>query len=115
MTITIVVVEDNPLIAQLLSESLGDEGYVVRIFGDGRSALAAITAQPPDLVLLDLGLPFMSGEEVLVHLRQQLGTNLPIVIMTASTHSAWFLALEGATAFLAKPFGLQELIVCVAQ
>jgi DNA-binding response OmpR family regulator len=75
MTI-IAIAEDNPLIAQLLNEALSDEGYLVRIFGDGRSALAAIIAQPPDLLLLDLGLPFISGEEVLIHVRRQLGADL---------------------------------------
>jgi two-component system KDP operon response regulator KdpE len=114
MTGTIVVVEDNPLIAQFLSEALTDEGYAVRMFDDGRSALAAIIAQPPDLVLLDLGLPLMSGEEVLIHLRRQLGAELPIIIMTASLQRL-ALTPEGATAFLAKPFGLHELIACVAQ
>jgi DNA-binding response OmpR family regulator len=114
MTGTIVVVEDNPLIAQFLSEALDDEGYIVHIFGDGRSALAAIMAHPPDLVLLDLGLPLMAGEEVLIHIRRQLGAALPIIIMTASMQRL-ALTPEGATAFLAKPFGLHELLACVAQ
>jgi CheY-like chemotaxis protein len=114
MTSTIVVVDDNPLITQLLSEALTDEGYIVRVFGDGHSALAAITAQPPDLVLLDLQLPLMSGEEVLIHVRRQLGTDLPIVIMTASMQrQAW--VPHGATAFLAKPFDLNSLLSCIAQ
>jgi CheY-like chemotaxis protein len=114
MTSTIVVVDDNPLITQLLSETLTEEGYTVRVFGDGRSALAAITAHPPDLVLLDLQLPLMSGEDVLIHIRRQLGADLPIVIMTASMQrQAW--VPQGATAFLAKPFDLNKLLTCVAQ
>jgi len=83
--ITIAIVEDDPLIAQFLSEVLGDEGYTVRAFPDGRSGLAAIIAQPPTVVLLDLNLPSMRGEDVLVGIRQHLGAALPIVIMTAST------------------------------
>lgn len=114
MTSTIVIVDDNALITQLLSEALSDEGYAVRVFGDGRSALEAILAQPPALVLLDLGLPLMSGEEVLIRLRRQLGGDLPIVIMTASLErQAWI--LHGATAFLAKPFDLHALFACIAQ
>ena len=112
--ITIVIVEDDPLITQFLSEVLSDEGYTVRAYPDGRSGLAAIIAQPPVLVLLDLNLPSMAGEDVLVRIRQQLGAALPVVIMTASTQRQnW--AAQGATAFLAKPFDVEELLRCVAR
>jgi len=111
---TIAIVEDNLAIAELLSEIFTDEGYTVRVYGDGRSAVAAILAQPPALVLLDLELPWMTGEDVLWHVRRQLGAALPIIVMTASTQwhdwSAW-----GATAFLAKPFELHDLLACVAR
>jgi DNA-binding response OmpR family regulator len=83
--IMITIVEDDPLIAQFLSEVLSDEGYAVRGYSDGRSAVTTILAQPPALVLLDMGLPVMAGEEVLSYVRRQLGADLPIVIMTAST------------------------------
>jgi DNA-binding response OmpR family regulator len=112
--ITIAIVEDDPLIAQFLSEVLGDEGYTVRAFPDGLSGLAAIIAQPPALVLLDLNLPSMAGEEVLVRIRQHLGAALPIVIMTASTQRQNWVA-QGAMAFLAKPFETDELLTCVAR
>jgi DNA-binding response OmpR family regulator len=111
--IIIAIVEDDPLIAQFLSEVLSDEGHTVRAYRDGRSGLDAIIAQPPALVLLDLNLPSMAGEEVLVRIRHQLGAALPIVIMTASIHRRnW--AAQGATAFLAKPFDMGELLTCVA-
>jgi DNA-binding response OmpR family regulator len=112
--ITITIVEDDPLIIQFLSEVLSDEGYAVRVYSDGRSAMTAILAQPPTLVLLDLGLPAMAGEEVLNHVRRQLGADLPIVIMTASTARRDWTA-QGATAFLAKPFDMGELLRCVAR
>lgn len=113
MISTIAIVEDNPLIAQFLSEVLSDEGYAARVYGDGRSAVAGVVGQPPALVLLDLELPAMVGEEVLIHIRQQLGAALPIVIMTASIqHRDW--AALGATAFLTKPFDMHELLTCVA-
>ena len=83
--ITIAIVEDDLLIAQFLSEVLSDEGYTVRAYLDGRSGLAAIIAEPPALVLLDLNLPSRTGEEVLVRIRQHLGAAMPVVIMTAST------------------------------
>jgi two-component system response regulator MtrA len=112
--IAIVIVEDDPLISQFLSEVLSDEGYTVRVYPDGRSGLAAIIAQPPALVLLDLNLPSMAGEDVLVHIRHQLGAALPVVIMTASTQRQNWVA-QGATAFLAKPFDVEELLTCVAR
>ena len=110
---TIAIVEDNPLIAHFVSEALSEEGYAVRVFSDGRSALAGITTDAPDLVLLDLGLPLLSGEEILRHIRQQQGASLPIIIMTASMQQAR--NLHGATALLAKPFDLFELLACVAK
>jgi DNA-binding response OmpR family regulator len=110
---TIAIVEDNPLIAHFVSEALSEEGYAVRVFSDGRSALAGIMANPPDLVLLDLGLPLIPGEEILSHIRRQNGADLPVIIMTASLQQAR--NLHGATAFLAKPFDLFELLACVAQ
>jgi DNA-binding response OmpR family regulator len=114
MPTTIAIVEDNPLIAQFLSEALSDEGYAVRIYGDGRSAVAGLTMHPPDLVLLDLGLPLLSGAEVLIHIRRQVGAGLPIVIMTAGTQGP-ALVSEGATAFLTKPLDLNELMICIAR
>jgi DNA-binding response OmpR family regulator len=111
---TIAIVEDNLLIAQILSEVLSDEAYAVRIYTDGRSAVAAILAQPPALVLLDLELPAMAGEEVLSRLRGQLGAALPIIIMTANTQRQDWTAL-GATSFLAKPFEMHDLLACVAR
>jgi DNA-binding response OmpR family regulator len=114
MTSSIAIVEDDPLITRFLSEVLGDEGYAVRVYSDGRSAVAAIITQPPAMVLLDLELPAMTGEEVLTYVRRQLGAALPIVIMTASTARRDWVA-QGATAFLAKPFDMGELLTCVAR
>ena len=114
MTTTIVVVEDDPHIAMLLHELLTDAGYAVRVFHDGISALAAILARPPALVLLDLNLPSMAGEEVLMRIRRQRGPALPIVIMTASTQRRNWEA-QGAMAFLAKPFDTDALLLCIAR
>jgi DNA-binding response OmpR family regulator len=112
--ITIAIVEDDRFISEFLSEVLSDAGYLVRAYPDGGSGLAAIIAQPPALVLLDLNLPSMSGEDVLVGIRQQLGAALPIVIMTASIHRRnW--AVQGATAFLAKPFTIEHMLAIIAR
>src|SRR4051812_42502384 len=101
--ITIAIVEDDRFISEFLTEVLSDAGYLVRAYPDGGSGLAAIIAQPPALVLLDLNLPSMAGEDVLVRIRQYLGVGLPIVIMTAGTQQRNWTA-QGATAFLGKPF-----------
>ena len=110
----IVIVEDDGSVARLLADALSDEGYTVRTFGDGRSALTAIETAPPDLVLLDLDLPLMNGVELLARLRHADFPYLPIVIITASTQSSGLLA-QGATKLLAKPFDLDDLLVCVAR
>jgi two-component system response regulator ChvI len=114
MTHTIIIAEDNALIAEMVSDILSEEGYTVQVFGDGRAALNAVIEAPPALVLLDLDLPIMRGEQVLTYIREQLGADLPIIVMTAGRPQVT-LHLEGATAFLAKPFGLPELLACVAK
>jgi DNA-binding response OmpR family regulator len=114
MSHTIVIAEDNPLIASFISEALSDEGFIVQHYSDGRAALDAVIAHPPALLLLDLNLPIMHGEQVLASIRNQLGMGLPIIIMTASRPQVAS-RLSSANGFLAKPFGLNDLLACVAQ
>jgi DNA-binding response OmpR family regulator len=102
------------LIAEMMSDILSEEGYTVQLCGDGRAALNAVIAEPPALVLLDLDLPIMRGEQVLTYIRRQVGADLPIIVMTAG----WSQAtphLDGATDFLRKPFDLPDLLACVAK
>ena len=66
---TILVIEDDLYIQALLQELLGDEGYTVAVAGDGPEGLAALEAQPVDLVLCDLMLPKLGGREVLRAIR----------------------------------------------
>jgi DNA-binding response OmpR family regulator len=110
----IVVVEDNVAVAQFVAEVLDEEGYRTRTFHDGRAALAAIVAQPPALVLLDLDLPLLSGAELLARLRADISPDLAVVIMSAGTQ-AQRLIDDGATALLTKPFHLDALLACAAQ
>jgi DNA-binding response OmpR family regulator len=110
----IVIVEDNVAVAQFVATLLDEEGYRTRMFHDGHAALAAIIAQPPVLVLLDLDLPLLSGAELLVRLRTDISPDLAVVIMSAGTQ-AQQLINHGATALLAKPFDLDDLLACVAQ
>jgi two-component system, response regulator, stage 0 sporulation protein F len=111
---TILVAEDDGAIADILVDLLTEEGYSVQTVASGSEALAALQAEPPDLALIDLGLPDMSGREVLAAARaQQLA--VPIVIMTASTLATDDLIAAGARACLFKPFELDQLVECVAQ
>jgi CheY-like chemotaxis protein len=108
----ILVVDDETEIVQLIHEVLSDEGYQVRRAFDGVTALAEIDASPPRLVLLDYSMPRMTGGEVLAQLRSNGYNTLPIVIMSASSSHA-SLEMPGASAFLEKPFDLDDLIACV--
>jgi len=110
----IVIVEDNRAVAEVVTALLDEEGYRTRTFYDGRTALAALIAQPPALVLLDLDLPLLNGAELLARLRTDISPDLAVVIMTAGIRGQELLR-HGATAVLTKPFDLDELLACVAR
>jgi putative two-component system response regulator len=108
----VLVVDDNPFISSLLRQGLTAEGYDVAVVGDGLEALSAVAARPPDLILLDLDLPFLSGDEVCRRLKADPATRLiPVVMITAqgafqNKLAAWD---YGADDFLPKPFHLIEV------
>lgn len=109
----ILVADDEWSIRSFVSEVLEDAGYLVQAVGDGASALAAIHQAPPALVLLDIAMPVMTGDETLHRLRTE-GYTLPIVVMTAGTQPERFLALR-ATAVLPKPFSIDALLTVVTK
>jgi DNA-binding NtrC family response regulator len=111
----ILVVDDDPAIATLLAEILTDEGYTVRLAYNGPGALSVIAAQVPDLVLIDLLMPGMSGLELLHAVRARGHADLPVILVTAAADRAVDLAVHTAAAFLPKPFDLDELLSCVEQ
>lgn len=111
---TILVAEDDAAIADVLVEMLTDEGYTVQLASNGCDALAALQTDRLDLALLDLGLPGMSGRQVLEVVRAE-PIDVPIVMITASTPAADELVAAGASTCLFKPFELDELLACVAQ
>ena len=109
----ILVVEDEPAIAELLSVNLGFAGYQVMIAGDAEAAQAMIATELPDLVLLDWMLPGMSGVRLAKKLRSETRTkDLPIIMLTARTdESDKVEGLEtGADDYLTKPFSPKELM-----
>jgi DNA-binding response OmpR family regulator len=108
---TILLVEDDPGIVDALTDLLSDAGYTVAHEPRGRPALARLLRQPPDLLLLDLGLPDLDGMEVCRRVRQLL-PDLPIVILTARSDTRDVVAgLErGADDYIAKPFDRAVLL-----
>lgn len=110
----VFIVEDTRALAEFVAAFLDEEGYRTSIFYDGRAALEALIAQPPALVLLDLDLPLVNGGELLARIRADISADLPIVIMTAGARAQALISC-GATAVLAKPFELDELLACVAR
>lgn len=110
----ILVVDDESEIVRLIAEVLTDEGYVVRSAHDGPSALRAVAAGAPALVLLDYWMPGMTGAEVLTQLRGDGFSSLPVVLMSAGTR-ADMAQQSGADAFLPKPFDITALLACVEQ
>jgi DNA-binding response OmpR family regulator len=109
MTSQILIVEDEPTLAEVLSRFLRWDGYGVEVAVDGPSGLARASSGVHDLVVLDLMLPTMSGLEVCRRLRQL--TPIPVIILTALGKEADRIAgLElGADDYLAKPFSAREL------
>ncbi|EHP38488.1 DNA-binding response regulator, partial [Cupriavidus basilensis OR16] len=104
----LLLVEDDPMIGESVEEGLRAEGYAVDWVRDGRLAEAALAANAPgtyDAMLLDLGLPGRSGEEVLRQLRAR-GLALPVLILTARDATADRVrGLDaGADDYLVKPF-----------
>ncbi len=106
---TILVVDDERAITDFVLEALSEEGYDVTICHDGATALSLIQAGPPDLVLLDIGLPVLTGDRVLGALRSGGFRQLAVVVTTAGTNAEQFKSL-GADDVINKPFTLDRLL-----
>jgi two-component system, OmpR family, response regulator len=106
----ILIAEDDAVLADALSRSLRASGYAVDVVENGEEADAALAAQPFDLLILDLGLPRLSGLEVLKRLRTR-DSAVPVLILTASDSVEQRVkGLDlGADDYMAKPFALSEL------
>ena len=113
MARTILVVDDEPTLRETLVESLEDEGYTVVSAADGREAIAEFKRTAPDLVLLDLMLPELSGIEVCRAIRAE--SDVPILMLTArDSELDKVVGLElGADDYVTKPFSLRELLARV--
>jgi CheY-like chemotaxis protein len=122
----ILVVDDDPTFAEVVTEALGEEGYVVRACACADEALAAVRAEPPDLILLDIHLPGPAARDALDGLRvattladDQRTRDVPVLLITGVApheQGPWsdLLARQGQRV-LFKPFGLAALLGAVAQ
>ncbi len=110
---TVLVVDDEPAIRRLLRASLAAQGYGIVEAGAGGEALAAIAREKPNLVILDLGLPDMSGVDVIRAVRR--GSALPLIVLSVREDERGKVeALDlGADDYVTKPFGTDELVARV--
>src|SRR5579884_856073 len=108
--LTVLVVDDEPAIRRFLRTSLKAAEYRVVEATDAKSALAALAAEKPDLLILDLGLPDRSGLDLIGELRK--GTAPPIIVLSArDDERSKVEALDrGADDYISKPFGMAELM-----
>ncbi|HRN18401.1 MAG: response regulator transcription factor [Trueperaceae bacterium] len=113
VTKRILIVEDDVDILRLLSRELEDAGFEVLAYDSGMRGLTAVRESNPDLVILDLGLPDISGQEIARRLRHT--GNIPIIILTAADEVGTKVEMlnAGADDYLAKPFHVEELVARV--
>jgi CheY-like chemotaxis protein len=108
----ILVVDDEASVVEVVALYLKREGFTVRVARDGRSALSAIHEQLPALVVLDLMLPEVDGLEIVRRLRDDAGSDVPVIMLTArrqETDRIYGLEL-GADDYVTKPFSPAELV-----
>jgi DNA-binding response OmpR family regulator len=110
----VLVVDDDPTVSDVVRRYLEQDGFRVRLAADGLAALAAVAAETPDLVVLDLMLGGIDGLEVCRRLRREL-PDLPVVMLTALGEEAdRVVGLEvGADDYVTKPFSVRELVLRV--
>lgn len=113
MPASILIVDDDPHIRQLLAFALAKAGHATREAEDGEQALALVAAQPPDLVVLDINMPRMDGLEVCRRLRAQ--GRLPILFLSSRDDEIdRVLGIElGADDYVVKPFSPREVVARV--
>ena len=111
----IVLAEDNSVLSLLLKFRLEKEGYKLLIAVDGKQAIELIEEHNPELILTDIMMPFVSGLEVISHVRNKLNSQTPIIVFSAAGQEEIVLkAFDlGATDFMSKPFSPHELVIRV--
>jgi DNA-binding response OmpR family regulator len=114
----VLVIEDEPNISEALRFILTRDGWQVDVSADGQAAMGTLQSDPPDLLILDLMLPGLSGFDILKTLRAGDGTrNMPVLMLTAKGQAADRVEAErlGVTRFMTKPFANAEVIAAVRE
>jgi len=111
----VLVVEDEPTIADIVARYLDRAGYATEVVHDGASAVAAVSARRPDLVVLDLMLPILGGLDVMRQIRSGPEPRIGIILLTARGEEQDRIAglRLGADDYMAKPFSPAELVARV--
>ena len=114
MTKKILIIEDDPGIQLSLKDEFESEGFNVKVADDGLTGLEMTRQNLPDVIILDLMLPFLNGYEICKKLRQE-GNDVPIIMLTVKDQEVdKVLGLElGADDYVTKPFSLRELLARV--
>lgn len=111
---TLLIIEDDATLLRGLKDNFANQGYLVRTASDGARGLEMLVKEPPDLLLLDLMLPSISGYEICARARERQLT-LPIIMLTAKGQEEDIVrGLEsGADDYVTKPFSIRELMARV--
>lgn len=109
----IVLAEDNSILALLLKYKLENEGYKLFVATNGKEAIELIEEHNPDFILTDIMMPFVSGLELISHVRNKLNLSTPIIVFSSSGQEEMVVNAFnlGATDFMSKPFSPNELII----
>ncbi|HEX6511757.1 MAG TPA: response regulator [Chloroflexota bacterium] len=105
----VLVVDDEREITQFIGGALEDEGYAVSTAADGQQAVDLVAQDRPDLIVLDMMLPRLNGDEVAAEVRRMHG-EVPILLITADGRADEKARRVGAFDFLSKPFDLNRLL-----
>jgi len=113
----ILLAEDDDLLASLLSYRLEKGGYAVSLSKNGKEVKDYLAREIPDIIISDIMMPYFSGIEIIDHLRNELKSSTPIIIISAAGNEENVLtAFElGANDFVSKPVSTQELIVRISR
>jgi DNA-binding response OmpR family regulator len=114
-TTLVLVVDDDPRWCEVIQWALEDEGFAVASAGDPDGAVAAATARPPSVIVLDYGLPRQDGDVLAERLRGVVGHAAPIVLITADGRASEKAERVRAVGYLHKPFELDDLVSAVSQ
>ncbi len=112
-TRSVLVVEDDPDLVELVGEILGDAGYQVASAADGLEALQRVEAEMPGVILLDMRMPRMNGWEFAREFHARYDRTCPIVVITAAENARERAEEIGAEDWIAKPFDLEQIVAAV--